>query len=70
MFRRLNHCRKHKMQMKIFQTTLVTIFWPFTVFYNNSDLPQVKPDLISGIKNGIKLRYKLPNRFRLRVLES
>lgn len=56
--------------MRIFEKTLVIIFWPFTVFYNKLGLPQVKPDMTSSKKNGIKLLHKLPNSFRLRTSES
>ena len=41
-------------------TVLVIIFWNFTMFYERSESPQVKENLISSITN---LIYELPHEF-------
>ena len=41
-------------------TVLVTIFWNFSMFYERSESPQVKENLISSITN---LIYELPHEF-------
>ena len=41
-------------------TVLVIIFWNFAMFYERSESPQVKENLISSITN---LIYELPHEF-------
>ena len=56
-FRNMNHYKRSKTRLKVFQATLVILRWQFKF-----DLPQVKWELIySVIVFVYKLPHKLPN---------
>ena len=59
------------MQLKIFQTTMVIIFWQFTVFWYKHDLPELKWDLISIITDFVlQLPHELLKGLRLSIIEN
>ena len=68
-FRKLNHYWKCRERKKIFQLTLVIMFWNFTMSWYRSELTQVKRNLISSIINfPCELPFVLPSSGRPRIL--
>ena len=70
-FRKLNHYWKCRERKKIFQLTLVIMFWNFTMSWYRSELTQVKRNLISSIINfPCELHFVLPSNGRPRISEN